>query len=74
MVTTRPFFKEFVVRCPRPPAEINRKLLEHKIIGGYELGRAYPHLADCLLFCVTEMNRKAEIDRLVTVLREAGQR
>jgi len=74
VVTTRPFFKEFVVRCPRPPAEINRKLLEHKIIGGYELGRAYPHLADCLLFCVTEMNSKAEIDRLVTVLREAGQR
>ena len=22
-----PFFKEFVVRCPRPPAEINRRLL-----------------------------------------------
>jgi selenocysteine lyase/cysteine desulfurase len=32
------------------------------------------HLADCLLFCVTEMNTKAEIDRLVEALQEAGQR
>jgi glycine dehydrogenase subunit 1 len=73
VVTTRPFFKEFVVRCPRPPAAINRKLLEHQIIGGYELGRAYPHLADCLLFCVTELNTRAEIDRLVEALGQAGQ-
>jgi glycine cleavage system pyridoxal-binding protein P len=42
VVTTRPFFKEFVVRCPKPPAEINRQLLGHRIIGGYELGQAYP--------------------------------
>jgi len=73
VVTTRLFLKEFVVRCPKPPAEINRQLLAHKIIGGYELGQAYPHLADCLLFCVTEMNTKAEIDRLVAALGEVGK-
>ena len=31
------FFQEFVVRCPAPPAEINRKLLEHNILGGLDL-------------------------------------
>ncbi len=72
VVTTRPFFKEFVVRCPKPPAEINRRLLGHKIIGGYELGQAYPHLADCLLFCITELNTRAEMDRLVAALEEVG--
>ena len=66
----KPFFKEFVVRCPKPPAEINRQLLQRKIIGGYELGKAYPHLADCMLFCVTEMNTREEIDRLVEALQE----
>jgi glycine dehydrogenase subunit 1 len=73
LVGNKPFFKEFVVRCPKPPAEINRQLLGRKIIGGYELRRAYPHLADCMLFCVTEMNRKEEIDRLVGALREIGE-
>ncbi len=72
LVGDRPFFKEFVVRCPKAPAEINRRLLERKIIGGYELGRAYSHLADCMLFCVTEMNTKEEIDHLVGALREIG--
>jgi len=69
----KPFFKEFVVRCPKPPADINRQLLQRKIIGGYELGKAYPHLADCMLFCVTEMNTREEIDRLVEALQEVGK-
>ena len=66
----RPFFKEFVVRCPRPPSEINEVLLERGIIGGYDLGRDYPHLENSMLLCVTEMNTKAEIDRLVEAFEE----
>src|SRR3990172_1755643 len=31
------FFHEFVVGCPRPVADINKHLLQHHIIGGYEL-------------------------------------
>ncbi len=69
-----PFFKEFVVRCPRPPAEVNATLRRHGIIGGYALGRDYPELADCLLLCVTEVNTRGEIDRLVDVLaKEVGR-
>jgi hypothetical protein len=30
------------------------------------------HLAACLLFCVTELNTRAEIDRLVEALGQAG--
>ncbi len=62
------FFHEFVLRCPRPPAEINARLLEAGIIGGLELRAWYPELADSLLFCVTEMNSRAQIDRLVDAL------
>lgn len=59
-----PTFHEFVVRCPLPPAEINRRLLEHGILGGLPLGRFYPEFADCWLVCVTERRTREEIDRL----------
>lgn len=67
------FFKEFVIRTPEPPAEVNVSLWEQGIIGGYELGRDYPELDDCLLFCVTEMNSREEIDLLVSALGEVGR-
>ncbi len=68
---SQPFFKEFVVRLPRPPAEVNAILRErHGIIGGYDLGRDDPHLANHMLLAVTEINTRAAIDRLVGALRE----
>jgi glycine dehydrogenase subunit 1 len=67
---TAPFFKEFVVRLPRPCAEVNARLREQGIIGGYDLGTDYPHLANHMLIAVTEMNTRASIDRLVGALRQ----
>lgn len=69
----KPFFKEFVVRCPKPVKEINDYLLdEWGIIGGYDLGRDYPHLQNHMLLCVTEMNPRQEIDMLVEALEDAA--
>jgi glycine dehydrogenase subunit 1 len=56
------FFKEFAVRCPRPPAEVNRSLLERGIIGGLDVSDQIP---GGLLLCVTELNTREEIDALV---------
>jgi len=70
LVGDKPFFKEFVVRCPKPPSEINDALLEQGIIGGYDLGQDYPHLENHMLLCVTEMNTRTEIDCLVEALEE----
>lgn len=64
------FFKEFVMKTPLSPREANARLWERGIVGGYELGRDYPELAHGLLFCVTEMNPKEEIDALVGALGE----
>jgi glycine dehydrogenase subunit 1 len=67
-----PFFKEFVVELPRPVREVNAILRdEHAIIGGYDLGRSFPGQGNRMLLAVTEMNSRAEIDRLVQALREA---
>ena len=65
-----PFFHEFAVRCPAPPADINAALRERGIIGGYDLGADHPKLAGCMLLCCTEMNSRAEIDLLVDSLKE----
>jgi glycine dehydrogenase subunit 1 len=65
-----PFFHEFAICGPAPIADINAHLLEHGILGGYDLGQDYPSLKDHMLIAVTEMNTKEEIDVLVNVLAE----
>jgi glycine dehydrogenase subunit 1 len=73
VASDKPFFKEFVIQCPRPVAEINQYLLEeYGIIGGYDLSQEYPDLGDAMLLCVTEMNTREEIDDLMTALSEAA--
>ena len=66
----KPFFNEFIVKCPAKTEEVNAILASMGIIGGYDLGKDYPHLENHMLLCVTEMNTKDEIDVLVDVLRE----
>jgi glycine dehydrogenase subunit 1 len=60
-----PFFREFVLRYKYDVAELNKKLIEKKIIGGYELGKTYPDLKDGWLLAVTEKRTREDIDRLV---------
>ena len=68
VLSTDPFVKEFVVRCPRPAAAVNRALLEQGIVGGYDLAAFSPNLADCLLLCCTELTTRPQIDQLVSAL------
>ncbi len=69
---TGPFFNEFALRCPVPPASITARLQREGIIGGYELGRDYPDLGDAMLFCATEMNRVEDMDRLAMILGDVA--
>jgi glycine dehydrogenase subunit 1 len=63
-----PFFNEFVVRGRNLDAVL-RRCATARIVPGVPLGRWYPELEDGLLVCVTEMNEKEEIERLVEVVR-----
>ncbi|MFN7997888.1 MAG: aminomethyl-transferring glycine dehydrogenase subunit GcvPA [Bryobacteraceae bacterium] len=63
-----PIFNEFVVSTNgHSPDEINRALLEQKIIGGLPLGRFYPELSNEMLLCATEMSRREHMDTLASV-------
>jgi glycine dehydrogenase subunit 1 len=69
---TAPFFKEFVVNFDmtgKAAAEINESLLNHKIFGGKDISQEFPELGQSLLFCVTEIHTKEDIDKLVYVLK-----
>jgi glycine dehydrogenase subunit 1 len=65
---SKSFFNEFIVKCPKSIGEINELLIDEGIVGGYELEQEYPHLANHMLLCVTEMNSREEIDMLVEIL------
>jgi glycine dehydrogenase subunit 1 len=70
----KPFFKELVVKLPKPVEAVNEFLLdEFDIIGGYDLGQDYPHLKNHMLIAVTETNTKTEIDDLAEGLKEAAE-
>lgn len=65
---TNSFYNEFVVKCDDAEA-VNKELLKNDIVGGYLLEKEFPSLKDCLLFCVTEMITKEEIDKMVEVIK-----
>ncbi|MFZ0532834.1 MAG: aminomethyl-transferring glycine dehydrogenase subunit GcvPA [Anaerolineales bacterium] len=70
--SSTPFFNEFVIETPIPVSEINDHLLDHDILGGYDLSQDYPNLNQHMLIAVTEMNTRDHIDRLVEVLSEVS--
>jgi len=57
------------VRTPVSASELNSRLLEHDIVGGYDLGRAYPGLENALLLCCTELTTPTHIERLANEVR-----
>lgn len=69
LVFEGPSFNEFVIKLAKPVKEVNQALLTKGIIGGYDLGRDYPELANHMLIAVTELRTKEEID---TFAKELG--
>jgi glycine dehydrogenase subunit 1 len=68
-----PHFKEFVVDfdgTSKSVGEINAALRARGIYGGKDLTAEFPELGKSALFCVTEIHRKQDIDRLVASLAE----
>jgi len=68
-----PHFGEFAVNFDGTGwtvAEINRALLERRILGGKDLSGEFPELGQSALFSFTEIHAKSDIDRLAAALKE----
>ena len=74
VISREPFFKEFAVKTPLAPAELNRRLVEYKIVGGLDISKQVEvdSVDNAWLLCVTELNTKDQLDRLVSALKEIG--
>jgi len=62
------FFHEFVTHSELPAADVQQALAEKGILGGLPLSR------QDILWCVTEMNTKAELDETARLVGEVGRR
>jgi glycine dehydrogenase subunit 1 len=66
-----PVFNEFVVRAPVGAEGLLRRLASgHNVTGGLALSRYFEGRPNDLLVCVTETNKRADIDALVEGLKE----
>ncbi|MCB5950819.1 aminomethyl-transferring glycine dehydrogenase subunit GcvPA [Enterococcus sp. BWT-B8] len=63
LVNDTDFFHEFVIKIPVEDEKLLQRLEERGILGGLPTERG-------LLWCVTEMNTKEEIDEVVSIVNE----
>ncbi|MCX7981415.1 MAG: aminomethyl-transferring glycine dehydrogenase subunit GcvPA [Syntrophales bacterium] len=63
-----PFFNEFTLQVPDMPSVVEA-LSQEGILPGYVLNRDYPELASDLVFCVTEVVTREDMDKVVSILR-----
>ena len=70
-----PYFREFVVRCPRPARDLIAAAKSHGVVAGLDLAA---HMPGCderdLLVAVTEKRSDAEIDAFAALLGRLGGR
>ncbi|HBE84166.1 MAG TPA: glycine dehydrogenase, partial [Blastocatellia bacterium] len=63
-----PTFNEFVLRGPKPAAELLGSIRQNGIIGGLALSKYYTGHENDFLVCVTETSKREQIDRFVALL------
>ena len=65
------FYNEFVIRVKKGTmAQIETKLIEHGLVGGYTLEKCHPELGEAAIYCVTEMHTMDDLNKLISVLKE----
>jgi glycine dehydrogenase subunit 1 len=76
VVSSEPFFNEFVVKFNEPIEKVQKHFRENGIEPGIDLGNYFPEFKNCLLVAVTETKNKEQIDRYCEVARsqESGVR
>ncbi len=63
-----PVFHEAVLQLDRPVAGVLEGLVQHSILGGFDLSIDYPELGNALLVCATELRTAEDIAAYKTAL------
>jgi glycine dehydrogenase subunit 1 len=63
-----PFFNEFMLRYTGDYAALQEACLKESLLPGLDLGRFYPELKGCILWCATELHTRQMIESLVEIL------
>ena len=73
LVSERPFFHEFLMRCPVDAEALCAALADRGILGGLpvEIPGGPAGAVPAILWCCTELNRRAQVDELVAAVRDA---
>lgn len=66
-----PFFHEVVIELPKPASEVLQSMEKDGILAGYDLGRDFDGLKNCMLTNVTETKNEADLTAFVTSLQSA---
>lgn len=69
---SKPFFKEFVVKTPLPPAKIIESALKKRIFAGIDLSHldgTKPNWQNYFLIAVTEKRTRKEMNKLIKLLK-----
>ena len=73
LFSASPRFNEFVLKTTETAEQVNAQLLEQKVIGGLPLARWYPELGNASLWCVTELNKREQIEQAASLLKAASE-
>ena len=69
LVADKPFFNEFLIKCPVPAKKIVKALAKKGILAGLDYGIICKDCKDMLLVCATETKTPADIEAYAAALR-----
>ena len=65
-------FNEFVIKCDKDFSKIYTKLLQKNIQVGPAIDDVHPDLKNCILIGTTEVHNDADMEKLVSALKEVS--
>jgi glycine dehydrogenase subunit 1 len=69
LAANKPFFNEFLIKCPIPAAKIVKALAKKGITAGYDYSRVCKDCKNMLLVCATETKTIDDIEAYIAALR-----
>ena len=68
---TAAVFHEIVLELPKPAAQVLSHMMNHGVLGGYDLGKVHQSLANCILTNVTETKSDSDIEKFLSCIKKA---